>query len=45
VKVVVDGEALQGNVIRDVEKDRKYNVEVEVPRAKKSGTNGNDEHI
>ncbi|KAL6707899.1 hypothetical protein ACN47E_003573 [Coniothyrium glycines] len=35
VKVVVDGQAVQGNVIKNVQKGKTYLVEVEVPRSTK----------
>jgi cellobionic acid phosphorylase len=39
-KVVVDGQEVEGNVIKNVSAGRTYKVLVEVPRAKKTGTNG-----
>jgi cellobionic acid phosphorylase len=39
-KVVVDGEELGGCVVKDVAAGKMYKVQVQVPRAKKSGVNG-----
>jgi cellobionic acid phosphorylase len=39
-KVVVDGQGVEGNVIKNVSAGKTYKVLVEVPRAKKTGTNG-----
>jgi cellobionic acid phosphorylase len=39
-KVVVDGEKLHGNMIKNIEVGRTYKVDVEVSQAKKTTTNG-----
>lgn len=39
-KVVVDGQGVEGDVIKNVSAGKTYKVLVEVPRAKKTGTNG-----